>query len=84
MYSLTRVAVVRSDSGHETANLGELVGAGAAAAISSRYYPASQRGGGSIVSQYALDLGIDAASYFVREFDTDFTRVLARRHPSAR
>ena len=80
VYALTRTFVVRSDSGKETANLGEIVGAGMAAAIASRYYPPSQKTASSVVDQYVLDLGIDAASYVLREFDADLGQVIGRRH----
>jgi hypothetical protein len=40
-YALSRAVVTRSDSGTATFNIGEVVGAGAAAGISNLYYPAS-------------------------------------------
>ena len=79
-YSITRIFITRSDSGKETVNLGELLGAGIAAGASSRYYPASQRDAGSVLQQYALDLSIDAASYVLREFDEDISRKFSRKH----
>ncbi len=72
-YSLTRIFIVRSDSGKETFNVGEIFGAGFAAGVSSLYYPQSQRTAGKVLSQYALNLGIDDASFFVREFDRDIS-----------
>lgn len=84
VYSLTRTFVVRSDSGKETFNAGEVVGAGLAAFASSRYYPASQKTASSILGQYALDLGIDAGSYVLREFDSDLIRSLSHRRSGAR
>lgn len=77
-YSVSRIAITRSDSGKRTVNLGELLGAGLASGVSSRYYPASQRDASSVLSSYALNLGIDAASYVVREFDADLTRKFSR------
>lgn len=79
IYSVTRIAVVRSDSGKETFNAGEIVGAGIAAVASSRYYPKSQRDASSIIGAYALNLGIDAGSYVLREFDSDLGRFLSRK-----
>ena len=78
-YSVTRVLITRNDAGKETLNLGEILGAGLAAGVSSRYYPQSQRDAGSVLSSYALNLGIDAASYVLREFDADLERVLSRK-----
>lgn len=79
-YALTRIFVVRSDSGKQTFNVGEVLGAGAAAAISTTYYPSAERSASQVLSQYAVNLGIDSASFFVREFDDDLTN-LFRRHP---
>lgn len=79
-YALTRVLVTRSDSGHPTVNLGELLGAGLAASVSSLYYPSKERTAGTVLGQYGLDIGIDAASYFLREFDSDLSHVLSRKH----
>ncbi|RXH56424.1 hypothetical protein GRAN_3281 [Granulicella sibirica] len=79
-YSLTRIFITRADSGKETVNLSELLGAGLAAGVSSRYYPVSQRDAGSVLQQYALNLGIDAASYALREFDNDISRAFSRKH----
>ena len=79
VYSLSRVVITRSDSGKETVNLGEILGAGLASGVSSRYYPASQRDAGSMLDSYALNLGIDAASYVLREFDEDLARKFSRK-----
>ena len=76
-YSLSRVVITRSDKGRETANLGELVGAGVAAGLSSLYY--KERSAGSVLGTYGLNLGIDAASYMVREFDSDLSKVFSRK-----
>lgn len=82
IYSVTRIAVVRSDAGKETFNAGEIVGAGIASVASSRYYPKSQRDASSILQSYALNLGIDAGSYVLREFDSDLSRFLSRKPKS--
>jgi hypothetical protein len=42
-YSFSRVAITRTDSGHETFNASEIFGAGAAAGISGLYYPSKER-----------------------------------------
>src|SRR5271168_2253662 len=38
-YAVTRIIITRTDSGGQTFNVGEVLGAGTAAAISSAYYP---------------------------------------------
>ena len=42
-YAVTRTVITRTDSGHETFNASEIVGAGTAARISSLYYPTEYR-----------------------------------------
>ena len=79
-YALSRPFVTRSDAGKKKINVGELLGAAMSAAISSRYYPASQRDAGSILQAYGINVGIDAASFVLREFDSDINRMLSRKH----
>jgi hypothetical protein len=75
-YALTRVVVTRNDAGNETFNTSEVVGAGAAAGISTTYYPARERSVGNFGSEWALDIGIDAASFVVKEFWPDVNHAL--------
>ena len=42
-YSFSRVLITRTDSGQETFNVSEIVGAGAASGISDLYYPSPER-----------------------------------------
>ena len=79
-YALSRPFITRSDAGKKTINLGELVGAGVAAGISSRYYPASQRDVSSVLQSYGVSVGIDVASFVLREFDSDISRMFSRKH----
>lgn len=80
IYSLTRILITRSDAGHETFNFSEVGGAGLAAAVSNFYYPRPERTAGQTLQKYGTSLGIDAASYFVREFDTEIARLFTRGH----
>lgn len=75
-YALSRVVVTRSDAGHETFNISEVVGAGAAAGISNTYYPRSQRTLSNTVEEWGTNVGIDAASFVIREFWPDVNRAL--------
>jgi hypothetical protein len=81
-YAVSRAFVTRTDSGQETFNFSEVVGAGAAAGLSSLYYPTRERSLGNTGSQWGLDVGIDAASYVMREFWPDINRRLLRRRNS--
>jgi hypothetical protein len=75
-YALTRVIITRSDSGKEVFNVSEVVGSGAAAGISTTYYPARERSIGNFGSQWGLDVGIDALSFVAKEFWPDVNHAL--------
>lgn len=73
-YALSRAVITRSDSAHEQFNVSEVLGAGASAALSTAYYPASQRTIGNVGSTWGVDVGIDAASFVIKEFWPDINR----------
>jgi hypothetical protein len=73
-YALSRAVITRSDSGAEVFNLSEVFGAGAAAGISNLYYPSASRSLGNTGSEWAEDVGIDAASFWFKEFWPDINR----------
>ena len=73
-YALSRAVITRTNSGKETFNISEVVGAGAAAGISNLYYPRPQRTLGNTGSQWGLDVGIDAGVFVFREFWPDINR----------
>lgn len=83
-YALTRSVITRSDNGKEEFNISEVVGAGASAGLSSLYYPTRERSFANTGEEWGLDVGIDAASYVVREFWPDINHKLFRgAKPSA-
>lgn len=73
-YALSRAVITRSDSGHDTFNLSEVVGAGASSGLSSLYYPSRERSLSNVGTEWATDIGIDAASFFIKEFWPDINR----------
>jgi hypothetical protein len=75
-YALSRAVITRTDSGNETFNISEVVGAGASAGLSSLYYPTRERSFANTASEWGLDVGIDAASFVVREFWPDINKHL--------
>jgi len=79
-YSLSRVVVTRSDAGKETFNFSEVVGTGASAGLSYAYYPDSQRSLSQTGQNWALDLGVDAATFVFREFWPDIRHSLSPHH----
>jgi hypothetical protein len=75
-YSLSRVVITRNDAGHDTFNVSEILGAGAAAGLSNLYYPAPERTFAKTANKWGLNVGIDAASFMVREFWPDINHFL--------
>lgn len=70
-YSLSRAVITRKDSGQETFNASEIFGAGAAAGISSLYYPSQERTFNKIYQIWLTSLAIDAGSNLFKEFWPD-------------
>lgn len=75
-YALSRAVITRSNSGAEVFNISEVFGAGAAAGVSNLYYPSASRSVGNSMSEWAEDVGIDAASFWFKEFWPDINRHL--------
>jgi len=75
-YALSRAVVTRSDSGTEVFNVSEVVGAGAAAGLSSLYYPSRERSFGNTGKEWGLDVGIDAGAFVCKEFWPDINHWL--------
>ena len=77
-YALSRAVITRTDAGNESFNFSEVVGAGASSGISTLYYPSRERSFSNLASEWGLDIGIDSASFLVREFWPDINRKLLR------
>jgi hypothetical protein len=75
-YALSRVVITRTDLGQRTFNVGEVVGAGASAGISTLYYPSRERSLGNVGSQWGLSVAIDAAGFVVKEFSPEINHAL--------
>jgi hypothetical protein len=76
VYALSRAVITRSNSGAEVFNISEVFGAGASSGISNLYYPSASRSVGNTTSEWAEDVGIDAASFWFKEFWPDINRRL--------
>lgn len=70
-YSVSRIAITRTDSGHETFNASEIFGAGAASGISSLYYPSRERTFSKTFDLWMTNLAIDGGSSLFKEFWPD-------------
>jgi hypothetical protein len=70
-YSLSRVLITRTDSGTESFNAAEIIGAGGAAGISSAYYPSQYRTWTKTGQRWLTNVILDGANFAVREFWPD-------------
>jgi hypothetical protein len=67
-YAFSRIAVTRTDSGHNSFNASEIFGAGAASGISSLYYPSQERTFSKTYQLWLTNLGIDGGTFIFKEF----------------
>ena len=70
-YSFSRILITRTDSGRESPNLSEIVGAGAAAGISDLYYPSQERTWTKTGQRWLLNVSLDGATFIFKEFWPD-------------
>jgi hypothetical protein len=71
VYSFSRVLITRTDSGGETFNASEIVGAGGAAGISSLYYPSRERTWTKTGQRWLINVSLDGATFIFKEFWPD-------------
>jgi len=76
VYSVSRLVITRNNDGNNTANISEVVGNGAAAGISSLYYPSAERTWTKVGQHWVLQLGIDGLSNLLKEFWPEVNRDL--------
>jgi len=74
VYSVSRLAIARSDSGRSMPNFAEVVGNGAASGISNFYYPSNDRTWTKTGQRWALQVGVDGLSNLVKEFWPDINQ----------
>ena len=76
LYASTRVLITRGDSGSEQPNFSEIIGAGAAAGISSTYYPERYRTWTKVGQKWLTSCLIDGANFTFKEFWPDINNKL--------
>lgn len=74
-YAVSRALITRTDSGGETFNAAEIVGAGAAAAISSAYYPSQYRTWTKTGQRWLTSVILDTATFAAKEFWPDINSI---------
>jgi hypothetical protein len=79
-YSISRMFVTRTDSGHQQFNVSEILGSAMAAAISTySYHPRSDRTLENTASVWGSQLGYDTMTLVVREFWPNIRRKLKKQ-----
>jgi hypothetical protein len=75
-YSFSRVLITRTDSGNETFNASEIVGAGAASGISSLYYPSVERTWTKVGQRWLTNVSLDGLTFVFKEFWPDINNAV--------
>jgi hypothetical protein len=70
-YAVSRLLVTRTDSGHRTINVSEIVGNGAGAGISDLYYPSRERTWTKTGQKWLTQIALDGVFNIVKEFWPD-------------
>jgi hypothetical protein len=77
-YAVSRTFITRKDSGNNTFNLSEIVGAGAAAGISNSYYPDQTNVWVKTYQRWLSQIVQDTVSNIAKEFWPDINHALFR------
>ncbi|HEY4050563.1 MAG TPA: hypothetical protein VGM27_27170 [Acidobacteriaceae bacterium] len=67
-YAFTRIAITRTDEGHQAFNASEILGAGAAASLSNMYYPSAERTEVKTYQRWITSILIDGGTFVFKEF----------------
>jgi hypothetical protein len=81
IYAGSRILITPDYQGHQTVNASELLGRGAAQAISLFYYPSKDRTAGKFAQRYGYALGSDVLTNMFHEFWPDIAVHVLHRHP---
>ena len=82
LFAITRPLITRRDDGRKTLNGALLFGYAASAALTSAYYPSSNRNFHDVLSVYGGSLGGSALGFFVNEFTDDALIFVHLKHRS--
>jgi len=75
-YALSRIVVIRTDSGHTQINFSEILGSGAAAALADLYHPQADRTLPKTLSVWRTLVAYDTLTLLLREFWPDIRKAL--------
>lgn len=76
LYAFDRTLITRADSGGETFNFSEIVGAGAASGISTLYYPGAEKDWTKTGQRWLQNVIIDGGTYMFQEFWPDINNAI--------
>jgi hypothetical protein len=79
-YAATRVLITRQDDGDRMFNFSEVVGSGAAAGVSTLYYPTKYRTWTKVGQKWLTSDIIDAANFTFKEFWPDINKKIFHTH----
>jgi hypothetical protein len=80
-YAVSRIVVIRSDSGSSQFNVSEVFGSAIAASISTySYHPHADKTPSNTASVWGSQLAFDAATIVLKEFWPDIRRKLTHKH----
>lgn len=80
VYSATRTIITRTDSGHQTLNLGLLTGNLEGSALTNAYYPQQDRGAKQTLETFAGSIGGSALGFVASEFLSDTLQFVHFKH----
>jgi hypothetical protein len=75
-YAFTRIIITRSDSGHETFNASEILGAGAFSGVANFYYPSQERTLTKTYQRWITNLAIDGCTFAFKEVWPDINNAV--------
>jgi len=75
-YAVSRLVITRTNSGGNTFNLSEIVGAGAAAGIGNAYYPAESNPWVKTYQRWGTQVGLDGVFNVLKEFWPDIDQTV--------
>ncbi len=81
-YAISRIFVTRKDSGGSVFNVSEFAGNATAIGISNVYYPAADRSVSGNITNWGVQMGIDAFGNELKEFWPDIHRYLRKKKNS--
>jgi hypothetical protein len=79
-YAATRVLVTRKDDGDRMFNFSEVIGSGAAASVSTLYYPTKYRTWTKVGQKWLTSDIIDGANFTFKEFWPDINKKIFHSH----